>query len=47
VWCGLSWSPDGEWLIYRAATITLVNATTGLELPLAFARYLIDPVWRP
>lgn len=44
---GLSWSPDGQWLIYRGTTITIVNATTGLELPLAFANHLVQPAWRP
>jgi hypothetical protein len=45
---GASWSPDGNWVVARAAaTLILVEVTTGRVLPLAFGTRLADPAWRP
>jgi Tol biopolymer transport system component len=45
---GLDWSPDGRWLIARAeAALELIEVSTGLTLPLAFATNLDWPVWKP
>src|SRR5206468_2291435 len=46
---GLSWSPDGAWLIARAASsLVLIRVADGLVLPLAFTvAYLQEPAWRP
>jgi hypothetical protein len=47
---GLSWSPDGRWLATRALAtghIHLVNAESGVALPLTFTAGLGHPVWEP
>ncbi len=46
---GLSWSPDGAWLIARSASsLVLIRVADGLVLPLAFTvAYLQEPAWRP
>jgi Tol biopolymer transport system component len=50
---GLSWSPDGEWLIAHAAVystggmLLLVRVSDGLTLPLPFTGNFIQPSWRP
>lgn len=45
---GLSWSPDGSWI--AAATedgVRMVEAATGLILPLAFTQGFASPAWHP
>ncbi|HZS60640.1 MAG TPA: hypothetical protein VFA43_15300 [Gemmatimonadaceae bacterium] len=45
----IDWSPDGQWLIaINAVTgnIDVVNATSGLTLPLAFTRFAVSVSWR-
>jgi hypothetical protein len=47
---GLSWSPDGRWLATRALTtghIHLVDAESGVTLPLAFTAGVGYPAWAP
>jgi hypothetical protein len=50
---GLSWSPDGEWLIAHTAVantqgrLDLVRVSDGLTLPLPFTWNFIQPSWRP
>ena len=56
---GTTWSPDGRWLLAHAtingqATVIVVEAATGLELPLPFTGGWYDadvgppvPAWRP
>jgi Tol biopolymer transport system component len=46
---GLSWSPDGAWLIARAAgSLVLIRVADGLVLPLAYTGdRLLEPTWRP
>jgi hypothetical protein len=44
---GLSWSPDGEWIIARShPSLIVVNAETGLEIPIPFTTDLSEPSWR-
>jgi Tol biopolymer transport system component len=38
-----SWSPDGEWLVYSG--LVIVQARTGLTLPLPFSAGLTDATW--
>lgn len=44
----LSWSPDSEWIIVErdGPVLELVNAQTGLRLPLGFTGYMRYPSWR-
>ncbi len=47
-----SWSPDGQWLavissVFGEGRIVLVHATSGLRLPLGFARNSGAVSWRP
>lgn len=53
---GVSWSPDGRWLLARLAPapgmITVLEEATGLEIPLSYTRAAFQnsfgiPVWRP
>lgn len=46
---GVSWSPDGQWIVAtrQGPFIDLIRVETGLTLPLAFTGNFIDPVWRP
>jgi Tol biopolymer transport system component len=51
---GVDWSPDGQWLVYwgydlsaRFGGLHLVQVSTGLQLPLGFARGLAEPTWQP
>jgi hypothetical protein len=44
---GLSWSPDGDWIIARThPSLIVVNAETGLEIPIPFTTDLSEPSWR-
>jgi len=47
---GVSWSPDGQWLIARRSTypsgLTLVRASDGLTIPLHLSLDLYQPAWR-
>lgn len=44
----LSWSPDSKWIIVErnGPVLELVNAQTGLRLPLGFTGYMRYPSWR-
>lgn len=44
----LSWSPDSKWIIVErdGPVLELVNAETGLRLPLGFTGYMRYPSWR-
>ena len=45
---GAGWSPDGRWIVAKAAaTLLLVEVATNRVLPLAFGTRLADPAWRP
>jgi hypothetical protein len=47
---GFDWSPDGAWIVATNTTTThlvLINASTGLTLPLPFATGFSYPTWRP
>lgn len=47
---GLNWSPDGQWLVTRSVDdghIYLIEAASGLALPLAFTAGISYPAWRP
>lgn len=47
---GLTWSPDGRWLVTRSLTanqVHLIDAASGTALPLAFANWLGFASWRP
>ncbi|MDB4914675.1 MAG: hypothetical protein JWM95_2319 [Gemmatimonadetes bacterium] len=56
---GVTWSPDGRWVLAHASVngrpmVIVVDAQTGLELPLAFTSGWLDsengapvPAWRP
>jgi Tol biopolymer transport system component len=47
---GIDWSPDGKWIVAKNARIDrieLVNATTGVALPLGFTNGMSGPSWRP
>ena len=53
---GVSWSPDGEWLVasqrgvsFRArdAQLELIRVSDGERLPIPWTRGLHEPVWRP
>jgi Tol biopolymer transport system component len=46
----IDWSPDGQWVVGRNATTTLlelVNVTSGLVLPLGYTGALGSPTWQP
>ncbi len=43
----VAWSPDGQWLLHQGDDrLVLVSVPTGLQLPLAVAIGLVDPIWR-
>lgn len=45
---GIGWSPDGEWLVWRAnELLQLLHVESGLILPLPFARNYSHPTWAP
>lgn len=47
---GIDWSPDGQWIVATNATnniVELINATTGLTIPLPFAAGQYSPTWQP
>lgn len=45
---GANWSPDGRWIIARAAAgLILIEVATNRVLPLAHGNGLSDPAWRP
>jgi len=53
---GVSWSPDGEWLVaslrtpsFRArdAQLELIRVSDGERLPIPWTRDLHEPAWRP
>jgi Tol biopolymer transport system component len=43
----IDWSPDGQWILGRGPTgkITIVNATSGLMIPLFYTRTVMSPTW--
>ncbi len=43
----IDWSPDGQWVIGRGPTgkITIVNATSGLVIPLFYTGTVMSPTW--
>ena len=46
----VDWSPDGQWLVAANATTTrldLINASSGLVLPLDYSTGFTFPTWRP
>ena len=44
----VSWSPDGQWLVYHTHDrLALVQVATGLKLPLANTIGWSDPTWQP
>lgn len=46
---GLYWSPDGAWLVSRSGhtgVLHVVEAATGLSLPLSFTPGMAFPAWR-
>jgi Tol biopolymer transport system component len=46
---GIDWSPDGQWLLAVNAitgTVDVVNATSGLTLPLGFTKGAVSSSWR-
>jgi len=46
----LDWSPDGAWIVVRAADtsrLDLIHVASGMTLPLAFTSVLNEPSWRP
>jgi hypothetical protein len=45
---GLSWSPDGRFILARAVGgLHVIDLTQRTETPLTFAGPLVDPAWRP
>jgi hypothetical protein len=46
---GCDWSPDGRWILAttNATTLELVNATTGIRIPLPFSEGMTGAAWRP
>lgn len=47
---GINWSPDGQWIVASGADtsrLELINATTGLTLPLAYSTGFAYPAWQP
>ena len=45
---GLSWSSDGKWLVAaNEHGVRLIEAASGMILPLAFTRGYAAPAWRP
>ena len=47
---GIDWSPDGRWIVAQnsqSGRIELVNATSGVALPLGFTNGMRGPSWRP
>ena len=46
---GISWSPDGKWLVteHYGPYIEVIEVATGLRLPMMFTGYLRSPSWRP
>ena len=47
---GEDWSPDGQWLVaydFSKRWIDLINASSGLTLPLHFTTNMGAPTWRP
>jgi len=44
----LTWSSDGVWLVARASgTLELINAASGVTLPLGYATAFVEPAWKP
>jgi len=46
----IDWSPDGKWLVGwdgLRGILRLVNAVTGVDIPLPFTAGLTTPTWRP
>jgi sugar lactone lactonase YvrE len=44
----VSWSPDGQWIVYHTnVRLALVQVATGLKLPLATTIGWSDPTWPP
>ena len=42
------WSSDGRWIIARGeTTLELIEAATGLTIPLPYASQMSTPAWRP
>jgi Tol biopolymer transport system component len=44
----ISWSPDGRWIVARSdAGLEVIEASTGLRLPLRLGVNLAHPAWKP
>jgi hypothetical protein len=46
----IDWSPDGQWIVARNAFTTkieLINATSGMTLPLGYTGSQWSPTWKP
>ena len=44
----LAWSPDGRWIVAPSQTgLEVIEVSTGLRLPLAFAANLRNVAWKP
>lgn len=44
---GLSWSPDGKWIVAREALIDLVDAQAGGFLRLGYTSGYLGATWKP
>ena len=43
---GIDWSPDGQWLVARSATLDIIQVATGLTLPLGYGSGYYRASWR-